>query len=102
MSCTLYVYIAKVKCSSTLRLQKEVVMIEISVKEARSKLSHLLDRVEKGEEIAITRRGEKVALLVSPEKKKRLPKLAAFRSSLKVRGKTLSETVIEERRDHRY
>ena len=29
-------------------------MIEISVKEARSKLSRLLDRVEKGEEIAST------------------------------------------------
>jgi len=77
-------------------------MIEISVKEARSKLSRLLDRVEKGEEIAITRRGEKVALLVSPEKKKKLPKLATFRSSLKVSGKTLSETLIEERRDQRY
>jgi prevent-host-death family protein len=77
-------------------------MIEMSVKEARSKLSRLLDRVEKGEEIAITRRGEKVALLVSPEKKQKLPKLAAFRSSLKVSGKNLSETVIEDRLDHRY
>jgi len=77
-------------------------MIEISVKEARSKLSHLLNRVEKGEEIAITRRGEKVALLVSPEKKRKLPKLSAFRSSLKVSGKTLSETVIEERHLERY
>lgn len=77
-------------------------MIEISVKEARSKLSHLLDRVGKGEEIAITRRGEKVALLVSPEKKQKLPKLEAFRSSLKVKGKTLSKTVIEERQAQRY
>jgi prevent-host-death family protein len=77
-------------------------MIEISVKEARSKLSHLLDRVEKGEEIAITRRGKRVGLLVSPEKRQKLPKLAAFRSSLKVSGKTLSETVIQERLDHRY
>jgi len=77
-------------------------MIEVCVKEARSKLSHLLDRVEKGEEIAITRRGEKVAVMMSPGKKQKLPKLAAFRSSLKVRGKTLSQTVLEERLDHRY
>ena len=77
-------------------------MIEVCVKEARSKLSHLLDRVEKGEEIAITRRGEKVAIMVSPGMNRKLPKLTTFRSSLKVRGKTLSQTVLEERLDHRY
>ena len=44
-------------------------MLEVNVKEARSKLSLLLDRVERGEEIIIKRRGKKVALLVSPERK---------------------------------
>ena len=42
-------------------------MLEVNVKEARSKLSNLLDRVERGEEIIIKRHGKKVALLVSPE-----------------------------------
>jgi len=37
--------------------------MQIKVKDARSKLSSLLDRVEKGEEIIITRRGKKVARL---------------------------------------
>ncbi|MCG8333681.1 MAG: type II toxin-antitoxin system prevent-host-death family antitoxin, partial [Proteobacteria bacterium] len=36
-------------------------MLEINVKEARSNLSNILDRVEKGEEIIITRRGKRVA-----------------------------------------
>ena len=43
-------------------------MLEVNVKEARSKLSILLDRVERGEEIIIKRRGKKVALLVSPKR----------------------------------
>ena len=32
-------------------------MLEVNVKEARSNLSSLLDRVERGEEILIKRRG---------------------------------------------
>jgi len=34
-------------------------MLEVNVKEARSQLSSLLDRVERGEEIIINRRGKK-------------------------------------------
>jgi len=39
-------------------------MLEIGTFEAKNKLSELLDRVEKGEEIAITRRGKTIARLV--------------------------------------
>lgn len=39
-------------------------MQEVSVFEAKNKLSALLDRVERGEEIVITRRGKPVARLV--------------------------------------
>jgi prevent-host-death family protein len=39
-------------------------MNEVGADEARSKLSTLLDRVESGEEILITRRGKPVARLV--------------------------------------
>ncbi len=77
-------------------------MLEINVKDARSKLSTLLDRVEQGDEIIITRRGKKVARLVSPRKRLSLPPLKDFRSSLKVKGKTLTETVINARREERY
>ncbi len=77
-------------------------MLEVNVKEARSKLSMLLDRVERGEEIIIKRRGKKVALLVSPERKSALPSLKDFRASISINGKTLSETVTDLRQEDRY
>ena len=77
-------------------------MLEVNVKDARSKLSTLLDRVEQGEEIIITRRGKKVARLVSPEKHLSLPPLKDFRSSLKIKGKAITESVIKARREERY
>jgi len=42
-------------------------MREVPVFEAKNKLSALLDEVEAGAEIAITRRGRRVARLVPPE-----------------------------------
>ena len=36
-------------------------MTEVSVAEAKAHLSELLDRVERGEEVVITRRGKPVA-----------------------------------------
>ena len=77
-------------------------MLEVNVKEARSKLSILLDRVERGEEIIIKRHGKKVALLVSPEKKKALPSLKDFRASISTRGRALSETGTDLRQEDRY
>ncbi len=74
-------------------------MLEVNVKEARSKLSSLLDRVERGEEIVINRRGRKVALLISPKKKNALPSLKDFRASISTTGKPLSETVIDMRKE---
>ncbi len=41
-------------------------MCEIGAFEARNKLGQLLDRVEAGEEVVITRRGRIVARLVPP------------------------------------
>ena len=77
-------------------------MLEVNVKEARSKLSILLDRVERGEEIIIKRRGKKVAILVSPERENTLPSLKDFRGSISTKGKPLSETVIDMRQEERY
>jgi prevent-host-death family protein len=42
-------------------------MDEIGAFEAKNKLAELLDRVEHGEEIVITRRGKRVAKLVPAE-----------------------------------
>ena len=77
-------------------------MLEVNVKEARSKLSILLDKVERGEEIIIKRRGKKVALLVSPKRENALPSLRKFRESISTTGKSLSETVIDLRKEEGY
>ncbi len=77
-------------------------MGEVSVKDARSQLSALLDRVENGEEIVIKRRGKRVAKMVPPGNVSNLPSLKDFRASLKVRGKPLSQTVIDARKEERY
>lgn len=77
-------------------------MVEVNVKDARSQLSALLDRVEKGEEIIIKRRGKSVAKMVPLGNVSNLPSLKDFRASLKVRGKPLSQTVIDARKEERY
>ena len=43
-------------------------MCTISLAEAKAKLSHILDQVEAGEEVVITRRGQPVARLVGVKK----------------------------------
>jgi prevent-host-death family protein len=78
-------------------------MIEITVKNAREKLSALLDRVEKGEEIVITRRNKKIARLIPNIKKKNIfPDLTEFRSQIRAKGKPMSEVVIDLRNEERY
>ena len=77
-------------------------MLQVNVKDARSNLSTLLDRVEAGEEIIITRRGKKVAKLVAPQADNRLPSLENFRSSLEIDGKPMSQEIIDARREERY
>ena len=44
-----------------------VYMDELSVSEARARLPEILDRVERGEEITITRHGRPVAVLLRPD-----------------------------------
>ena len=77
--------------------------MEVSVKEARNRISALLDRIQKGEEVLISRRGKKVARLVPFDaSEKRLPDLSQFRSSTTVRVASLGQTVINSREMERY
>ncbi len=77
--------------------------MEMSVKEARSKLSTLLKRVEEGDEIVILRRGKRVARLVpSQGQGRRLPSLKDFRASIRIKGDSLSAVVSAERKGTRY
>jgi len=78
-------------------------MLEVNVKEARNNLSKLLDRVENGEVILISRHGKQIARL-APSKKstESLPSLKDFRTRLQIQGRSLSETVIELRENERF
>ena len=77
--------------------------MEVNVKEARSKISSLLDKTQKGEEVVILRRGKKVARLVPVDNTdKRFPDLRTFRKSISLKGKSLSKTVIQQRDEERY
>jgi len=77
--------------------------MEINVKDARSRLSFLLDQVEVGGEVTILRRGKEVARLVPPRGEgKALPGLKEFRSSIKITGEPLSSVVIRGREEERY
>lgn len=60
-------------------------MRTVSLAEAKAHLSELLNTVEAGEEIVITRHGRAVARVSPPEKQKRplpLKRLAALRSTV--------------------
>jgi prevent-host-death family protein len=77
--------------------------VEINAKEARAKLSSLLNKVEKGDEIVVVRRGKQVARLIPFQRKeKHLPQLREFRASIKIKGKPLSATISHSREEARY
>ncbi len=77
-------------------------MKAISVRDARSKLKTLLDRVAAGEEIVIVRRGKAAARLVPPtRKRRRLPDLTAFRATIRLKGEPLSITIAKAREEDR-
>jgi len=76
--------------------------MKINVKNARNKLSSLLDLVAEGENVTITRHGKEVAILVPPKQKiKSLPPLSNFRSSIRISG-SLSASVKKGREEERY
>ena len=83
-------------------------MDEIGVFEARNNLSALLDRVEQGEEITITRNGKPVARLVAAapahdveRAREAGARMRAFRDSLPkdtLKGLTIRQLIEEGRR----
>lgn len=81
----------------------EGINVGINVKEARRHLRELLDRVERGEEVLITRRGKPVARLVPPRPaEESLPGLGHFRASVALTGPSLSQEVVAAREEERY
>lgn len=76
----------------------------VNMKEARKRLSDLVRAAERGETTVITRRGKRVARVVPVDEKPQrgVPDLTEFRKSIKLRGKPMSKTVIEMRREERF
>jgi prevent-host-death family protein len=86
-------------------------MVSVGVKELKAKLSSFLDRVYEGENVIITEHGREVAIIIPISKERKAiwslvhsgkahwaggkPKGVA---GVKVKGKSLSETILEERR----
>jgi prevent-host-death family protein len=58
--------------------------VNVSITDARAKLSELVRRVKAGEEIVITRRGKAVArLLPPPAKEDFLPRVGALKGKIR-------------------
>jgi antitoxin (DNA-binding transcriptional repressor) of toxin-antitoxin stability system len=80
-------------------------VVTVNLAHAKAHLSRLLDRVEVGEEVIITRRGRPVAHIrqaVPPKKPLPLDKLAAFRARTPGWRKDSAALVREMRDDERY
>ncbi len=70
---------------------------EIQASEAKTHLASLLDDVERGETIVITRHGRAVARLVPEDSRRRADILAAI-ADIKAFGRTMPTSTAAERR----
>lgn len=74
--------------------------MKVSVAEAKAKLSELLCRVEAGEAVTITRRGQPMAVLQSP--KQPLPARAAWRAEQRPPTRSVLEDLLTIRDEQRH
>jgi prevent-host-death family protein len=78
-------------------------MKKVQVNEVREKLAKYLAEAERGEEIVITKHSKPIAKLVAyEEKKSKFPDLTEFRKGITVKGKPMSQVVIDMRREERF
>ncbi len=80
-------------------------MLTVNLAHAKAHLSELLDKVEAGEEVVITRHGKPVASLrqaVQPKEPLPLDELEAFRARMPPWSKDSAMLVREMRDDERY
>jgi prevent-host-death family protein len=77
--------------------------MDVGTKQLRSKLSEILDRVERGERVVVYRRGRPAAALTPIGKKPpRLPSRAEARARIHLKGRPMSEEVIRARDEERF
>jgi len=81
-------------------------MREVQASEAKTHLPHLLDEVEHGETIVITRHGRPIARLVPDEDNRRAERAAAVEAIMALRkrvGKVPLQELLDARHDgHKY
>jgi antitoxin (DNA-binding transcriptional repressor) of toxin-antitoxin stability system len=83
----------------------EVAVVIVNLAQAKAHLSELLDRVESGEEVIITRHGQPVAHIrqaVAPKNPLPVDRLAEFRARMPSWRKESAKLVREMRKDERY
>ena len=69
-------------------------MVQVTAAEAKARLSSLMDAVENGRSVVITRRGKAIAELVQRRLvRDLLPQLRALRNSLPEQNSTAVETI---------
>lgn len=89
-------------------------MATVGIRELKNRLSEFLRRVADGERVTVTDRGRPVAVIVPPEERREDEQLLAMvreglakwgggkprlpKRAVKIRGKPISDTVIEGRR----
>ena len=82
----------------------EDAMVAVNLAQAKAHLSELLDKVEAGEEVTITRHGRPVANIISVKRSKRpldLKKLAEFRAAMPPLRQPSAELLREARDEER-
>jgi prevent-host-death family protein len=77
----------------------------VTVAEAKAHLSELLNRVERGEEVVITRRGKPVAKVTSTERRRRpidFEAIRALRESMPLQTESAGDFMRRLRDEERY
>ena len=79
-------------------------MGRVGITEARRRLTDLVAAAERGQSVTITRRGKEVARIAPPASKPlmRFPNLAAFRASIKIKGRSLTDELLVMRGQERF
>jgi len=70
-----------------------------TVGEIQKNFAAVLKEIEAGEEVVVTKRGEPVARITTLGPKKNIAWPDFFENAIEIKGKPLSEIVIEERED---
>ena len=78
-------------------------MKKVKVNEVREHLAKYLSEAEKGEEIIITKHSRPIARLVPLKSTStEFPDLSKHRNSINIKGRSLSDTIIDQRQEERY